>query len=202
MASILEVVALFVVMFLRKESVAQNFSTSECGNSKGCLFQPNNCIPFQTCAYAMSYSATNSGDVIFEILGQVTAPYNTYVALGFNNAAQMDGATVTACASYNGSPFLGRLTYNPATYNLNVPIDQNTQSNILQTIYSGVVNNTLYCKVTQTISPPSNIPSNFVAPLNQTFYILMVSGPTQTGNNPALLKHSTHYISPQMVNLL
>ena len=57
---------------------------------------------------------------------------------------------------------------------------------ILRTIASDVDNNTVYCKLVQKIEPPSNVLADFVAPLNQEYFILMASGPTRTGSNPGM----------------
>uniref|UniRef100_A0A914EJ40 DOMON domain-containing protein n=1 Tax=Acrobeloides nanus TaxID=290746 RepID=A0A914EJ40_9BILA len=99
------------------------FSTTECGQTKGCMFHPDNCIPFVNCVHATSYSL-NGNQVVFELLTMLRSPTNQWVGIGFNNAPQMDGSTVTACASFNGGPYSTALSYNPAMYNLNAPIDQ------------------------------------------------------------------------------
>ena len=48
-----------------------------------CLFKPPNCTPHKDCIYGMSYAADQER-IYFELLGQVQAERNVYVALGFS----------------------------------------------------------------------------------------------------------------------
>jgi hypothetical protein len=64
--------------------------------------KPKDCTPGKDCIYAMSFVADDER-IYFELLGQVSAERNSYVALGFS----VDGLMVDyKIFVYNFVPFL------------------------------------------------------------------------------------------------
>ncbi|KAI3415338.1 hypothetical protein GPALN_004950 [Globodera pallida] len=157
-----------------------------------CLMKPKGCTPHQNCAYALSYVADNER-VYFELLGQVAANKNAYVALGFSDDGLMGGDTATDCSSLKGEHFVARLSYNPGKSNRQAPLDDNMSTQILHTHFAKHSDGTLYCRFSQLIVPPASVQAQFVRPLNMSTYILMSSGVT---HSKGLLIHSLNVDSP------
>uniref|UniRef100_A0A183C4B1 DOMON domain-containing protein n=1 Tax=Globodera pallida TaxID=36090 RepID=A0A183C4B1_GLOPA len=154
--------------------------------------KPKGCTPHQNCAYALSYVADNER-VYFELLGQVAANKNAYVALGFSDDGLMGGDTATDCSSLKGEHFVARLSYNPGKSNRQAPLDDNMSTQILHTHFAKHSDGTLYCRFSQLIVPPASVQAQFVRPLNMSTYILMSSGVT---HSKGLLIHSLNVDSP------
>uniref|UniRef100_A0A914H4D5 DOMON domain-containing protein n=1 Tax=Globodera rostochiensis TaxID=31243 RepID=A0A914H4D5_GLORO len=206
MLNLLYLIPFFLPMSLRAEVAAVEeeakrvkpkanigfFDSSVCEVTKGCLTKPKGCTPHQNCAYALSYVADNER-VYFELLGQVAANTNAYVALGFSDDGLMGGDTVTDCSSLKGEHFVARLSYNPGKSNRQAPLDDNATAQILHTHFAKHSDGTLYCRFSQLIVPPASVQAQFVRPLNMSTHILMSSGVT---HSKGLLIHSLNVDSP------
>uniref|UniRef100_A0A0N4ZC56 Cytochrome b561 domain-containing protein n=1 Tax=Parastrongyloides trichosuri TaxID=131310 RepID=A0A0N4ZC56_PARTI len=194
-------------LFILSKCQSSFFNTSECGTTKGCLFSPANCNPNTNCVYFFSYYEQNNR-LIMEIGGNVTSTNNAYIAVGFSSDTSMGNDAVTECSSFNGAPFAGRLSYNPGKSNrvVDVSLDANNV-NMLQTIQASLVNGILYCKLSQSLTPPASFAnSNEILQNNiQNYFIFLVSG-TTNGNNLRIhsLDSSSQlfpYTSPQSVDI-
>ncbi|TMS34457.1 hypothetical protein L596_002046 [Steinernema carpocapsae] len=167
--------AIFVVTV----SEAQ-FSTSGCGQTKGCVLSPQGCQA-SDCSRAFTYSRVNGSYLEFEIMAKIPYETNGYVAVGFSRDSLMGDDTVTECASFNGAPYQGSLSYNPGQYNRRVSLPENQQQQILQTLQSSYENGRVYCKLRQELHPSGNVEPSQVQSLDDSFYILMATG--RTANN-------------------
>ncbi|KAI1715310.1 DOMON domain-containing protein [Ditylenchus destructor] len=153
------------------------FDVSECGRIKGCLFKPEGCMPHVNCSYAFSYRSDPSR-VYMEILGEVVAESNAFVAVGFSTDALMGNDTVTDCSSFEGTAFQGRLSFNPGKTNRRVPIEENAQEEILSTHTAQYADGTLYCRLSQNIMPTLKLPAYYIRPLNFSYRIFLSAGRT------------------------
>ena len=69
----------------------QLISKADCGKSKGCFFQPENCDPASNCVYALTYHPTAQQTIAFELQAMfedMTSPAH-YVAVAFSEDNQM-----------------------------------------------------------------------------------------------------------------
>ncbi|KAI6217193.1 Ferric-chelate reductase 1 [Aphelenchoides besseyi] len=156
------------------------FRTQGCGETKGCLFKPQNCIPYIDCSYAFSY-VRDSSHLFMELFAALPLHQGDkggFVAVGFSKDDLMGSDTVTDCSSLSGRPFVGRLSFNPGKSNRRVPINEDVHNSMLQTLISHYVNGTLYCKLAQSIRPAPDVKPYHVQPLDIDHWILMASGPT------------------------
>ncbi|KAI6181922.1 Ferric-chelate reductase 1 [Aphelenchoides besseyi] len=157
------------------------FRTQGCGETKGCLFKPQNCIPYNDCSYAFSY-VRDSSHVFMELFATLPlyqGEKGGFVAVGFSKDDLMGSDTVTDCSSFSGRPFVGRLSFNPGKSNRRVPINEvDVHNSMLQTLISHYANGTLYCKLAQSIHPAPDVKHYHVQPLDIDHWILMASGPT------------------------
>ncbi|KAI6197580.1 hypothetical protein M3Y94_01241300 [Aphelenchoides besseyi] len=125
------------------------FRTQGCGETKGCLFKPQNCIPYIDCSYAFSY-VRDSSHLFMELFAALPLHQGDkggFVAVGFSKDDLM------------GS-------------------DTDVHNSMLQTLISHYVNGTLYCKLAQSIRPAPDVKPYHVQPLDIDHWILMASGPT------------------------
>uniref|UniRef100_A0A1I8ABP3 Cytochrome b561 domain-containing protein n=1 Tax=Steinernema glaseri TaxID=37863 RepID=A0A1I8ABP3_9BILA len=175
------------LLFLLLQAVrCQQFSTVECGDTKGCVLSPQGCQASE-CLRAFTYSRINSTTLEMELMARIPYATDGYVSVGFSRDTLMGDDTVTECASFNGGPYQGSLSYNPGKSNVILTAPQYVQEEILQTLEARYENGKLYCKLRQQIRPSGNLPANQVQSLDSSFYILMATG--RTANN-ALEVHS------------
>uniref|UniRef100_A0A0N5C8Y4 ascorbate ferrireductase (transmembrane) n=1 Tax=Strongyloides papillosus TaxID=174720 RepID=A0A0N5C8Y4_STREA len=143
-----------------------------------------------------------------EIGGNISVLNNGYVAAGFSSDSNMGDDAVTECSSFNGAPFSGRLSYNPAKSNrvVDVSKDANNEDMLITKMVS-LTNGILYCSLNQSMSPPSSFANSneVLKGTTQTYYIFLASGSTN-GNNLRIHSLDTNsqlfpYISPQSVEV-
>uniref|UniRef100_A0A915N8N4 DOMON domain-containing protein n=1 Tax=Meloidogyne javanica TaxID=6303 RepID=A0A915N8N4_MELJA len=154
------------------------FDSSGCGLTKGCLFKPPNCNPYNDCSYALSYISDDER-VYFELLAQVAGESNVWAAVGFSVDGLMGGDTVTDCSSLEGRDYKARLSYNPGKSNRKAPLAYGLESKILHTHHAKVADGIIYCRFSQLIQPPESVQPQFVRPLNAPIFILLASGVTR-----------------------
>uniref|UniRef100_A0A915DKI2 ascorbate ferrireductase (transmembrane) n=1 Tax=Ditylenchus dipsaci TaxID=166011 RepID=A0A915DKI2_9BILA len=63
--------------------------------------------------------------IFMELLGQINADKNAFVAVAFSYDTIMGNDTVTSCSSFQDEPFSGRLSFNPGKTNRKVPVEDN-----------------------------------------------------------------------------
>ncbi|CAK5029610.1 unnamed protein product [Meloidogyne enterolobii] len=134
------------------------FDSSGCGLTKGCLFKPPNCNPYNDCSYVLSYISDDER-VYFELLAQVAGESNVWAAVGFS----VDGLMVKIICKSNRKA--------PLAYGL--------ESKILHTHHAKVADGIIYCRFSQLIQPPESVQPQFVRPLNAPIFILLASGVTR-----------------------
>ncbi|KAK0394773.1 hypothetical protein QR680_000926 [Steinernema hermaphroditum] len=197
-------VELLLLSFILPFTLAQ-FSTSGCGDTKGCVLSPQGCQA-SSCLRAFTYSRVNSTVLEMELMARTPYATDGFVAVGFSRDTFMGDDTVTQCASFNGGPYQGSLSYNPGKSNVRLEAPQYIQDEILQTVEARYENGKVYCRLRQQLRPSGNLPPNQVQSLDSSFYILMATG--RTANN-ALEPHNFNrnsdefpFSTAQPINLL
>ena len=83
---VLQVFRLFVSNFLLFYFLFPKFTTDDCERTKGCFRSPQSCTTSDNCDFLVTYSATNSTHVEFELSGQ-----GAWIAVGFSDDQNMVG---------------------------------------------------------------------------------------------------------------
>ncbi|XP_019635011.1 PREDICTED: putative ferric-chelate reductase 1 [Branchiostoma belcheri] len=163
----------------RVRQIEPNFppiNMSECGTVKGCFRYGKKDCTAETCRYAMSYR-TEGENVVFEL----AADTDGWVAVGFSSDRMMNGDDVLACVNARKGRqerVLFRHYYNnhhrPAQQDINPIIGHGTL----------VRDGRIYCRFTR---PRKVDNDNYSVDLDATWYFLYAWGPANDGN---IMRHT------------
>ncbi|KAI8515499.1 DOMON domain-containing protein frrs1l [Branchiostoma belcheri] len=149
---------------------------SECGTVKGCFRYGKKDCTAETCRYAMSYR-TEGENVVFEL----AADTDGWVAVGFSSDRMMNGDDVLACVNARKGRqerVVFRHYYNnhhrPAQQDINPIIGHGTL----------VRDGRIYCRFTR---PRKVDNDNYSVDLDATWYFLYAWGPANDGN---IMRHT------------
>ncbi|VDL61797.1 unnamed protein product [Nippostrongylus brasiliensis] len=165
------------LLFLILQLVAGHFDREACGKDKHCIFAPTGCEERNDCSQMFSYNLADDGWVDMEMFFTNGKPTDAYIAVGFSDDQEMGREPVTQCVFPSGGKPTVAFSYNVGKSN----------------------------------APPTKEDdlgeSEFAPPLNQTFHILLATGPAQ--NERAIGIHgldpktsSFPYIHKDQVNVM
>lgn len=168
--------------------LTSQMSNITCGTQKNCLSDPVNCSPNDSGCLFMSSSPSSDGiGFVFEMSG----PTSGYVSIGFSYDTMMGNDDVYICTKNSSGNILVQHGYTTGTVAPQIS-NTNTAGNIVASYINGV----LKCSfITQsTISTPQR------SSANSSFYIFLVSGPSNAGGQ--IDKHTKTLISKTTVDML
>ncbi|EFX80339.1 hypothetical protein DAPPUDRAFT_224638 [Daphnia pulex] len=142
-----------------------------CGETKGCIATPAECIATKTCSMMTTYKKFDNANLVLEIYGEITG--DQYVAVGFSTDSKMGSDSVVECLQYRDTPKTYQSYNTPDRNNIRL-----TNLQVTEEMSSMSVDGYIYCSVKHPIVFKN---SNQDFDLNQPHYILMATGTTGKG---------------------
>ncbi|XP_051537829.1 putative ferric-chelate reductase 1 [Myxocyprinus asiaticus] len=171
-------------------TVARTVSTvnSECGKSKVCYSQPNNCDPStNTGCYFMSVqTSTDQSQMKIEIFGKADG----YVSVGFSDDQEMGNDDIYICGIDISGNLQLQHAFSTGKQSPNILLLGNV-SDIKTALTNGVIN----CSFT-TRNP---ISTGSRATSTSEYFLMIASGPSIQGN---IQPHTNKYVGASKANLL
>ncbi|CAH3191433.1 unnamed protein product, partial [Porites evermanni] len=143
------------------------FTTEGCGETKGCYASPASCTTSENCNFLITYNATNSTHVEFELSGK-----GDWIAVGFSDDQLMVNTDILMCVNNQS------LSGHYYATNRSRPPRTNPTPAAVQFIEQADENNTIKCRhviwVSRDINP--NPPIQNFKDLNQEVFLLAAYG--------------------------
>ncbi|XP_068707880.1 uncharacterized protein [Montipora foliosa] len=152
-----------------------SFNTRDCNSGKGCFSSPEACTTSENCNFLITFNATNSNTVLFELSG-----VGDWVAVGFSDNQLMADTDLLMCVRGDGSRSGHYYASSRATP------QQTTPTPLAVTVIEQVFDNgRMKCRVSREINPGLN---NF-KDLNMELFLIGGYGPVNSGGGIA--QHTT-----------
>ncbi|XP_073240023.1 DOMON domain-containing protein FRRS1L-like [Porites lutea] len=183
LASAKKLLSSILLLLLSSKLCALTFTTEGCGETKGCYASPASCTTSENCNFLITYNATNSTHVEFELSGK-----GDWIAVGFSDDQLMVNTDILMCVNNQS------LSGHYYATNRSRPPRTNPTPAAVQFIEQADENNTIKCRVSRDINP--NPPIQNFKDLNQEVFLLAAYG-NVTGSG--IQQHSNRAASPQKV---
>ncbi|XP_073240019.1 DOMON domain-containing protein FRRS1L-like [Porites lutea] len=157
------------------------FTTEGCGKTKGCYASPASCTSSENCDFLVTYNATNSTHVEFELSGK-----GDWIAVGFSDDRLMANTDILMCVNDQA------LSGHYYATGRSTPSRTNPTPAAIEFIELADENNIIKCRVSRDVNPAI---ANF-NDLNQDVFLLAAYG---NRDSSSLQQHSRRKASPQKV---
>ena len=169
----------------------------DCGNTKGCLGLPENCVTSEDCKLFVSYIVNEDSKIEFTLSADLSN--GQYASVALSDVQKMVNNPVMACwidTSENPQDVFG--SWN--NFHSNVKLDNPTAGlTMLSKENSNGILKCTFTRETETVVTPPESDSDFTFNLmNDSFYILLAYGPM---SGDALSYHTSRSITPEKINL-
>ncbi|XP_029198561.2 ferric-chelate reductase 1-like isoform X1 [Acropora millepora] len=180
--------SILLSLLLSNKTYGISFNTNGCGTSKGCFRSPETCTTSENCDFLITYAATNSGTVEFELSGN-----ENWIAVGFSDNQEMAETDILMCVSDESEKQDGHYYANSQqTPEQTVP----TPSSAVNISAREFVDNRMKCRVSRVINPGL---TNF-KDLNSSLFLLAAYGPL--GADGGISQHNLRRSSSERVRVL
>ncbi|XP_067036706.1 DOMON domain-containing protein FRRS1L-like [Acropora muricata] len=177
--------SILLSLLLSNKTYGISFNTNDCGTSKGCLRSPETCTTSENCDFLITYAATNSDTVEFELSG-----IEDWIAVGFSDNQLMAETDILMCVSdvsQDGHYYAD----SRQTPQRTVP----TPSSTVNISAREFVDNRMKCRVSRVINPGL---TNF-KDLNRSLFLLAAYGPL--GGGGGISHHTLRRSSSERLRL-
>ncbi|CAH3179714.1 unnamed protein product, partial [Porites evermanni] len=170
-----------LLLSLSSKLCALTFTTEGCGKTKGCYASPASCTSSENCDFLVTYNATNSTHVEFELSGK-----GDWIAVGFSDDRLMANTDILMCVNDQA------LSGHYYATGRSTPSRTNPTPAAIEFIELADENNIIKCRVSRDVNPAI---ANF-NDLNQDVFLLAAYG---NRDSSSLQQHSRRKASPQKV---
>lgn len=177
--------SILLSLLLSNKTYGISFNTNDCGTSKGCFRYPETCATSENCDFLITYAATNSGTVEFELSG-----IEDWIAVGFSDNQLMAETDILMCVS---EPSLDGHYYADSRQTPQQTVPTPSAVNISAREF---VDNRMKCRVSRVINPGL---TNF-KDLNSSLFLLAAYGPL--GADGGIRQHTLRRSSNERVRVL
>ncbi|CAH3043692.1 unnamed protein product [Porites lobata] len=158
-----QLLSTLLLLSLSSELCALTFTAEGCGETKGCYASPASCTTSEDCDFLVTYNATNSTHVEFELSGK-----GDWIAVGFSDDRLMANTDILMCV--NNQALRGHYYATGRT----IPQRTNPTPAAVQIIEQADENNIIKCRISREVNPIPAI-ANFTD-LNQEVFLLAAYG--------------------------
>ncbi|KAK2572857.1 Ferric-chelate reductase 1 [Acropora cervicornis] len=135
--------SILLSLLLSHKTCGISFNTNGCGTSKGCFRSPETCTTSENCDFLITYAATNSGTVEFELSG-----IEDWIAVGFSDNQLMAETDILMCVSVDS------LDGHYYADSQQTPLrTDSTPSSAVNISAREFVDNRMKCRVSRVINP-------------------------------------------------
>lgn len=180
-----QLVSTLLLLSLSSKLCAITFTTDDCERTKGCFRSPQSCTTSDNCDFLVTYSATNSTHVEFELSGQ-----GAWIAVGFSDDQNMADTDILMCV--NNRALSGHYY---ATAQSTPPRTDPTPAAV-EFIEQEADGDVMTCRISRLRNPDPAV-QNFEN-LNQEVFLLAAYGSVEGGE---IRIHSTRQASTSKVNV-
>ena len=170
-----------------------------CGTTKGCLGLPaTDCVDSKNCQYLASYLVNKDDKVEFTLSANLAN--GQYAAIALSDVEEMVNNSVMACwVDSSGDPQDVFGSWNEDHSNVNLDNPTAGLTTISKENTDGMMKCT-FTRETETVVTPPGADTDFSFNLkNDSFYLLLASGPMKNGNE--LDYHTDKLITAERINL-
>ncbi|KAM7444870.1 DOMON domain-containing protein frrs1L [Porites harrisoni] len=164
LTTVKQLLSTLLLLSLSNELCALTFTTEGCGETKGCFVSPASCSTSENCDFLVTYNATNSTHIEFELSGK-----GDWMAVGFSDDQLMANTDILMCV--NNRALSGHYY---ATGRSRPPRTNPTPAAV-QIIEQEDENNIIKCRISREVNPVPGV-ANFTD-LNQEVFLLAAYGP-------------------------
>ncbi|XP_044172749.1 DOMON domain-containing protein FRRS1L-like isoform X2 [Acropora millepora] len=154
--------SILLLLLLSNKTYGISFNTDDCSTSKGCFRSPETCTTSENCDFLITYNATSSDTVEFELSGS-----GNWIAVGFSDNRSMRDTDILMCvsdASLDGHYYAN---------SHQTPQRTRTTPSAVSILLRAFENNRMKCRVSRVINPGL---ANF-KDLNWSLFLLAAYGP-------------------------
>jgi len=179
--------SILLSLLLSHKTCGISFNTNGCGTSKGCFRSPETCTTSENCDFLITYAATNSGTVEFELSG-----IEDWIAVGFSDNQLMAETDILMCVSVDSldGHYYADSQQTPQR-------TDSTPSSAVNISAREFVDNRMKCRVSRVINPGL---TNF-KDLNSLLFLLAAYGPL-VGGGRGISQHTLRRSSNERVRVL
>ncbi|XP_068745121.1 ferric-chelate reductase 1-like isoform X2 [Montipora capricornis] len=180
MSHVFKLFSSIVLLFqFSSKSHGLTFTTDDCNNGRGCFFSPDSCTSSENCDFLITFEATNSTTVLFEVSGK-----GEWAAVGFSDNKDMADTDLLMCVRGDGSRSGHYYASSTAT-----PQQTTPTPSAIAVIEQAFENGRTKCRVSREINPGL---TNF-KDLNTSLFLIGGYGPQDGGGGIA--RHTTTPLS-------
>ncbi|CAM4723320.1 unnamed protein product [Leuciscus chuanchicus] len=163
-------------------------SNPDCGKTKVCFSQPNNCDPTTStaCYFMAVQTSSNQSEMIIEMFGQSDG----YVAIGFSDDQRMGNDDIYICIKNSAGVLQVQHAYSTGRETPNI-LELGNVTNIKTQLTNGNIN----CSFTSR----NAISTGSRATSTSQYYLMIASGPSNQGN---IQFHTSRFVSSTKADLL
>ncbi|XP_068710340.1 putative ferric-chelate reductase 1 isoform X7 [Montipora foliosa] len=168
MSHVFKLFSSIVLLFqFSSKSHGLTFTTDDCNNGRGCFFSPDSCTTSENCDFLITFKATNSTTVLFELSG-----VGDWVAVGFSDNQLMADTDLLMCVRGDGSRSGHYYASSTAT-----PQQTTPTPSAITVIEQAFENGRTKCRISREINPGL---TNF-KDLTMELFLIGGYGPLQDG---------------------
>ncbi|XP_068745122.1 putative ferric-chelate reductase 1 isoform X3 [Montipora capricornis] len=178
MSHVFKLFSSIVLLFqFSSKSHGLTFTTDDCNNGRGCFFSPDSCTSSENCDFLITFEATNSTTVLFEVSGK-----GEWAAVGFSDNKDMADTDLLMCVRGDGSRSGHYYASSTAT-----PQQTTPTPSAIAVIEQAFENGRTKCRISREINPGL---TNF-KDLTMELFLIGGYGPVNSGDGIA-----QHYTIP------